>query len=374
MRKPRVLLLRGHQANPWDLRPWEELTDRFDVACLVTGSNLYSVDTVRLERRRIRALRDWLPAGRLGDLAVAVPGDRYLGLDRALAGADIVHSAELGPWFSAQPAALKSRMRFKLVLTVWETIPLRQTYRTARAARHRGATIAEVDAFLPTTERAKQCLLLEDVPPERIAVCPPGIDVTAFAAGDGGEPAEPVVLSPGRLVWEKGHQDVIRAVAALQRGLIGEPTRVRLLIVGAGPEEKRLKAYAADLAIADRVEFVRSVPYAEMPSVFARASCVVLASLPIPAWEEQFGMVLAEAMAAGTPVVASTSGAIPEVVGEDARLVAPGDWVEIARALRALVVDGRPRSAPSATGRVERFSTEAAAERIAAAYARVLDG
>ena len=87
-----------------------------------------------------------------------------------------------------------------------------------------------------------------------------------------------------------------------------------MLLVGAGPERERLLRYAAELGLGDRVE-IRAVPYAEMPAVFAAASCVVLGSLSIPLWEEQFGMVLAEAMAAGAPILASSSGAIPEVVG-----------------------------------------------------------
>ena len=167
------------------------------------------------------------------------------------------------------------------------------------------------------------------------------------------------------LVWEKGHYDVIRALATLE-----QPPR--LLIVGDGPERGRLLEYAAELGLGGRVE-IRSVPYSEMPSVFAAASCVVLGSLPIPLWEEQFGMVLAEALAAGAPVLASSSGAIPEVVGDSAQLFAPGDWVELARLLSS-----GPLARPAGE-RVEhdsellrRYSLEAAAERLRAAYRRVL--
>ena len=115
------------------------------------------------------------------------------------------------------------------------------------------------------------------------------------------------------------------------------------------------------------------MPYSEMPSVFATASCVVLGSLPIPLWEEQFGMVLAEAMAAGAPVLASSSGAIPEVVGGSAQLFAPGDWVELAR----LLAEG-PLARPAGERvahdpeLLRRYSLEAAAERLRAAYQRVL--
>ena len=117
-----------------------------------------------------------------------------------------------------------------------------------------------------------------------------------------------------------------------------------------------------------------SLSYEQMPTVYARASCLVLASLPTPLWEEQFGMVLAEAMASGAQVVASTSGAIPEVVsGAGVPLFAPGDWPELAR----LLLEG-PLARPPAErvayppDIVDRYSTEAAAARIAAAYQRVL--
>ena len=256
MSRPRIVLLRGHQANPWDLRPWEELTDRFDVVCLVTGSNLYDLGLLELEKVRVYARRDFLPRGRLGDLTVSVPGDGYLGLAKKLAGAAIVHSAELGPWFSRQPAVLKERLGYKLALTVWETIPFVNAYRTFRARAYRAATIAATDLFLPTTERARAGLLLEGVPAERIEVCPPGVDRERFSAAQraGSRTDEHVVVSPGRLVWEKGHQDVIRALAALERGLVTSPSgdrvHAKLLIVGAGPEEERLRAYAADCGLA----------------------------------------------------------------------------------------------------------------------------
>ena len=144
------------------------------------------------------------------------------------------------------------------------------------------------------------------------------------------------------------------------------------LLVGAGPERANLERYAAELGVGGRVD-IESVPYREMPAVLARASCVVLASLPIRLWEEQFGMVLAEALAAGAPIVASSSGAIPEVLDGGAPLFTPGDWPALAELLR----EG-PLSRPPGTrvehdpALVERYSTRAAAERLAAVYERVL--
>jgi glycosyltransferase involved in cell wall biosynthesis len=95
----------------------------------------------------------------------------------------------------------------------------------------------------------------------------------------------------------------------------------------------------------------------------------VLASLPVRFWEEQFGMVLVEAMAGHVPIVASTSGAIPEVLGPDADYTAPGDWVGLADVLEAGPLAAPPgtRRAPQEE-RLTRFSAAATSERLRAVY------
>ncbi len=398
---PSVLVVRGHLSNSWELRPWLELPDRYEVSYLLTGSNRF-VPPEGLRAVPTRALRDLLPRGRLGELSTMALGDRYLSADEAFAQADIVHAEELSFWFAADAARRRRRNGFRLVQTVWETLPLLVAYRNRHARRFRELVLAETDLFLAATERAALALGLEGIAPERITVCPPGIDTARFAVPAapgipsiaGGPVAEraPVVhtiVSPGRLVWEKGHQDVLRALALLHRGTVrtpaGETVRPRLLIVGSGPEESRLRAYAADLGLSDMLE-IRSVPYDDMPGVFAQASAMVLASqgsataalhpfdVPRAFWEEQFGLVLAEAMAAGLAIVSTTSGAIPEVLaGAPVELVAPGDWPAIARALAAGPLT-RPAGArvsyPDEI--VRRYSTSAAAERLTAAYDRLL--
>ena len=128
-------------------------------------------------------------------------GDAYLDVESLVRGAAIVHTAELGPWFAAQPARLRREHRFRLVSTVWETIPFRATFRTARAATNRRALLAETDLFLPTTERARRCLLLEGADDARIQVVEPGIDVDRFGAGSArpGDGPSDRVAGPARL-------------------------------------------------------------------------------------------------------------------------------------------------------------------------------
>jgi glycosyltransferase involved in cell wall biosynthesis len=380
--------VRGHQVTPWEMRPWERLADRFDVAYLRTPSNAYDVDELALEALPAKTLRDRLPKGKAGGILGSALGDRYLDIDDQLRGADIVHAEEFAYWFAADVARRKERLGYKLVQTVWETIPMLRAYRNREARKNRDDVLAATDLFLPATERARDALLLEGVPADKVVVCSPGIDTARFGGATPAQPpSEHVILSPGRLVWEKGHQDVMRALAAIRRGLVDASDaarRARLLIVGAGPEEARLREHAAELGLADAVE-IRSVPYDEMPSVFASASGMVLASLPsagcmrhpfdVPHcfWEEQFGLVLAEAMAASLAIVASRNGAIPEVCGDSAGYFEPGGWMELAHVLAA----GPLARAPGERVRhpaemVERYSTDAAAARLADAYGQLL--
>jgi glycosyltransferase involved in cell wall biosynthesis len=389
----RILIVRGELVTPWELRPWLDLGEDYEVRCLLTGSNRFAA-SAELSYAEVRSVRDLLPRGALGDVAASVLGNRYLSADEAFAWADIVHAEELGFWFAADAARRRPGARFRLVQTIWETLPMGSVYRNRQARRHRELVLAHTDRFLPTTERAALALRLEGVDPSRIEVCPPGIDTDRFAVPGTERPgsAEHVIVSPGRLVWEKGHQDVLRALALLHRGIVGArdgtTLRPRLKIVGSGAEAGRLRAHADELGIGPHVE-IGAVPYEEMPGLFATASVMVLATQAVAAaayhpfdiprtfWEEQFGMVLAEAMAAGLSIVTTTSGAVPEVLagaGDGARLIAPGDWVGLASAL----ADG-PLSRPAAErvayppSVIERYSTTAAARRLAAAYARTLD-
>src|SRR3954454_4183595 len=222
--KPRVVVVRGHQATPWELRPWTLLGDGFDVAYLRTPRNSFDVGDIGVEAVPVKTFLYRFSKGRIGDFFGSVVGDRYRDIDDDLRAADIVHAEELGYWFAADVARRKERLGYKLVQTVWETIPMLRAYRNREARKNREVVLEVTDLFLPATERAREALLLEGVPDERMRVCAPGIDLDRFGgAAATSEPREHVILSPGRLVWEKGHQDVLRAVAAIRRGLVDAP-------------------------------------------------------------------------------------------------------------------------------------------------------
>lgn len=389
----RVLIVRGHLVTPWELRPWQDLPERFRVSFLRTPSNGYDTSALSLDEISVSSLRDRFPKGLFGEVATGLLRDRYgSNADPAFAAADIVHSEELAFWFAADAARRKlAGASFKLVQTVWETLPLAEAYRSQGARGFRQNVLAATDLFLAATERARVSLLLEGVPEDKILVCPPGIDTARFAGPAPQPEGGPyVILSPGRLVWEKGHQDAIRAVALLHRGVVGEcpaeGKEIRLRIVGSGPEQARLEQHAREMGVGELVTF-ESLPYEEMPGTFAQASCLLLGSLPAARggfhpfdsprffWEEQFGMVFAEAMAAGLDIITTDSGAIPEVLEGHGSLVPAGDYIGMAEALWRGPLSRSPGTRVAyPKDLVTLYGAEAAAARLAAAYDRVLAG
>lgn len=135
----------------------------------------------------------------------------------------------------------------------------------------------------------------------------------------------------GRLAREKGLEDLFVALSALQ------DLPWQLLLIGGGPDEQLLRRLAGQLQIQDRICWIPYVKNTEMYRYYPAMQTLVLPSRTTTAWKEQFGRVLIEAMICGTPVIGSSSGEIPLVIG-DAGLVFPeGDCPSLAVAIRQLM-------------------------------------
>lgn len=331
----RVAILRGEALNPFELQSYAGLSRACNVVAIGARDGRHPLDELGTRAILLHPFaQSRLHARLLGDRA-----RRLHGLAEVLDGFDVVHAAETFIPISEQAAELRARAGFKLVLTCWETIPFLHEERPEIAARKRVVREA-ADLFLPVTEAARSALQLENVPAGRIQVQPVGVNRRVFRPleKDGRllhewnvPPEAPVILYSGRLVREKG-------VLCLLLALEHVPGAV-LVVAGDGPEKPRLEAAAAARGIAHRVRFIGARRYSEMPGIYACADVFCLPSLPTPYWEEQFGMVLVEAMACGVPIVASASGAIAEVVGDAALLVPAFEVDELAAALRSLVAD-----------------------------------
>ena len=141
-----------------------------------------------------------------------------------------------------------------------------------------------------------------------------------------------VYLMVSRLVKEKGVYDCLfgwkRYLSKTKN-----PERKLLVIVGDGPERQNMQRIMGEQNLKERVVFIRQLSYNEMPGLYRGAKCLILGSIPNSTWQEQFGYVLAEAICAGVPVVATYCGAIPEVAGEAGLLVPPAHPIALSKAL-----------------------------------------
>ena len=148
-----------------------------------------------------------------------------------------------------------------------------------------------------------------------------------FSAGDF------VVLFAGRLVPEKGVQDLIAAAHALQKskGL----RKIHVAVLGSGPEAAQLRT----LAEGAPVSFHAAVGSSDAAKWLQAVDVLCLPSLTRANWKEQFGRVLIEAMIAGAVTVGSSSGEIPRVIGEWGRVFPEGDVHRLADVLRELASD-----------------------------------
>ena len=202
------------------------------------------------------------------------------------------------------------------------------------------------------------------------AIVPLAIDPDLYPPREGGRIGPFTIGFLGRLVREKGAHVLLDAAARLR----GE---WRLLIVGGGAEEAHLRAQAAALGIAGRVEFVPTVPSTEVPRWLHRLDALAVPSLTMPNWKEQFGRVIIEAMAAAVPVIGSDSGEIPRVIG-DAGLITPeGDAAALAAALQGLLDDEARRLTLAAAGRdhaLARYTWARVARQYHALYEQMLGG
>ncbi len=251
-------------------------------------------------------------------------------------------------------AWIARRLRKPLVLTARGSdvnvlplyaLPRRQILWAAR----RAAAIVTVSRSL------EQSLVALGVAPERLTTLRNGVDLDLFRPVDRVLTRNrlgldgPTLLSVGHLAENKGHHIVLHALAELPD--------TSLVIAGDGPQAADLRALARTLGVSPRVRFVGTLAQDELPAWYGAADALVLASS-----REGMPNVVLEALACGTPVVATAVGGIPEVVSVPAAgvLMARRDPQALAEAFRALCRSGIDRA--ETRRHAERFGWPATTE------------
>ena len=256
-------------------------------------------------------------------------------------GCDLVHAH----WTISGGAALLGRWmhRKPLLMTVMGS-DIFQVPRHPIGAAVTRTILNRVDRVTALSDALKQATVAvsgdgEDA--DKVEVIPLGIDLARFVppvpdtrhdiAQDGVTQEPHIILFVGFLIQRKGVRYLIEALSLLP---VDSPP-YRLVIVGEGPEEDALRRQVAALGLADRVEFVGFQPQVVVGEWMRRARVFVLPSL-----EEGQGAVLVEALASGTPAIASDVDGMREVVTSEVGLRVPAaDPPALARALQQMLTD-----------------------------------
>jgi D-inositol-3-phosphate glycosyltransferase len=238
--------------------------------------------------------------------------------------------------------------------------------------------MADADAVVVASlqEKANMSRLYKRVP-RRVEVIPCGVDLDHFkpmnqaqARQELGLAESPLLLFVGRIEPLKGIPILLNAVAGLE-----EKDGLRVLVVGgdsqSGNELERLSSMAAQLGIGERVSFVGSVDHMRLPLFYNAADVCV-----VPSYHESFGMVAVEALACGTPVVASRVGGLMTTVrdGETGFLIPWRCPEPFAERLELLLGNEALREGFGRAGRasVEMLSWSAVAERVGNMYTELV--
>jgi teichuronic acid biosynthesis glycosyltransferase TuaC len=215
------------------------------------------------------------------------------------------------------------------------------------------------------SERLRQFAIGLGAKSEKVKTIPNGIDTETFYPRDraawrtnhGFVAGQPLIVSAGALVERKGHHRVIQALKAMS----GRPRSVQLAIVGGpGPEgqyETKIRKLVSDLNLQDVVRFLGAVAPETMAEVMSAADVVCLAST-----NEGWPNVVHEALACGTPVVATNVGAVPEMLsdGRYGVIVPPNDQPALQNGLEEALRTRWDRAAIAAWGQARSWHHVAA--------------
>lgn len=273
----------------------------------------------------------------------------------------LIAETEPGGIAALQAAALATTLAVPLLPFAWENLPL--TGRSAWLAR---PIYAAARRLLAGSNGAADVARRAGYRGPVTVLPQVGVDPTLLPPRRQSRRG-PTALFVARLDRKKGADLLIDALP--------DAPGWRARLFGDGPERAALEKQIATRHLGKRVTLAGAVAHRDVPALFADADALVLPSRTVPGWAEQFGHVLAWAMAAGVPIAASRCGAIPEVVGDAGLLFAENDAAALSAALVALT-DRSLAAKLSAAGRARAdalFTDEAVARRLEQALALALE-
>lgn len=205
-------------------------------------------------------------------------------------------------------------------------------------------------------------------------VLPLGVNPRVFKMRDASELRQKLKLDrftvgfAGKFERQKGISVLLRAAGRLKG-------QIKIILIGSGPQKAELRRLARQLEIEDDTCFLPPVEHDKLPLYLNCLDVLVLPSITLTGLKEQFGRVLIEAMACGVPVIGSSSGEIPRVIGEAGLVFPEGESGELAARIESLREDleERRRLGEAGRKRVERnFTWEILARRQIQLYRKLI--
>jgi len=396
----KVAWIKGPGIAEWESEVYEKINEasKFEITGICSSDNQYPLDNIKLPMKKLRRYKQINKIPGISQLLQYFNpiNNKFVGFNNAIKDFEVLHTCENFNPFSYQ--CIKSGK--PTIVTVWENIPFireRGEYKKFKEEVNKKAS-----HFIAVSEYTKRMLLIEGVPSDKITVIFPGINLKRFRPLEKDRElvkrfnlqGKKVLLSVGSLVHgNKGTKELLYALK-----LLNDKNTI-LLISGRGRLEESLKRLAKQLGIDKQIIFVGSMPYSTIEKLYSVCDIFVLPSFPLLSWDkttfrqtvceillpsfqfygwqEQFGYVLAEAMACGKPIVSTFCGAIPEVVknNENAILTTPGNFYELSKALERLLTDERLRTKMGKAGRKlaeEKYDSRKTAQAYTKVYEKVL--
>jgi len=204
------------------------------------------------------------------------------------------------------------------------------------------------------------------IPSEKFTVVPNGIDTDLFY------PIPEIQREKNRLIVTNSADMPLKGLLFLLKAVaeISKTRPVHLVVIGSPKKNGTIEKLVRDLGIGDRITFTGRISHSEFVKQYALASVAV-----VPSVYEGFGLPVGEAMACGVPVISTTGGALPEVVGNAGILVPPADHSALASAILSLFDNPDRASELGDAGykRVhEHFTWKKAAEKTVETYREVI--
>ena len=373
----------GHQVTVVSGPPYPQLNNGARLQCLPSldlynPQDLFRTPSLRELRDPVNLL-EWMGVSTMGFPEPFTFGLRAKRFMRACGRRfDIVHdnqSLSYGIWSIARrlPTVatihhainVDRRLAVQAEPTLWKKAKQLRWYSFIEMQKRVAPTLRGI---ITVSQCAQQDIVRAfKIPPSRLTVVPNGIDMEQF------HPLEGVARRPYRLIVTtsadtplKGLKHLLAAVSLLA----SKYPRLHLVVVGQPKKQSPILSLIRELGIGPRIRFTGFISQADYLREYAQACAAI-----VPSLYEGFGLPAGEAMACAVPVISTTGGALPEVVGDAGILVPPADAPALARAIDTLFQHPELSQRLSRRGHqrvLTHFTWEAAAARTVAVYRQAI--